>query len=476
MSDKATSSGQSSSSSFGPLKIIGYLFLFYILAVIGVMIWAAVAGFDKLKDMFGGLTKGAKQLVDVKTMNCPKGRKKRGELCYEECKTDETSDLTHGCYKKGPPEWPGKTSLLQLHHHTKWMPTKGVPSVCDKPNEHRHDGLCYRIEDNEKYGSPGFIKLKKCPSNTKRDDGIYCWIYDLTTFGRDGYSYLKSNPMKRCEDDYGKGTCEKEAAMVYPKCTREAQYFDSEIKIKDMCMQLKEREYGNGQPIELWSCFGRGKDTKHRKQRLYYDVDTKEIKYGQHYGLSKCLDVKNKSGETAKLWDCDNSENQKFDYGLHDGRFKWAKDNSMCLSLVSGSTEKGTRFELAKCNNSDTQVFKSNPVHKYKSTGAICQRDSVNVLKTISRVGYVAKKCPEGQENKAGLCYPKCPSGYERRGDNIGMCSTICPKGFRNDGISGCARPRRNVGVKSILAVGVCPESHPLKKGALCYKHQKDIK
>ena len=55
-------------------------------------------------------------------------------------------------------------------------------------------------------------------------------------------------------------------------------------------------------------------------------------------------------------------------------------------------------------------------------------------------------KCAPGREQRGALCYDKCDVhntatvNYERRNDNIEMCSTICPPGSKNIGIGGCQK------------------------------------
>jgi hypothetical protein len=91
--------------------------------------------------------------------------------------------------------------------------------------------------------------------------------------------------------------------------------------------------------------------------------------------------------------------------------------------------------------------------------------------------GKLLNKCPGGKELVGRLCYPKCGNGYERRGDNVEMCSTICPSGFKNIGIGGCERPKRFVqNIGGVLEKGICPTSHPMKKLALCYEMTKELK
>ena len=51
--------------------------------------------------------------------------------------------------------------------------------------------------------------------------------------------------------------------------------------------------------------------------------------------------------------------------------------------------------------------------------------------------GTIPKNCPDGQENDAALCYPKCSENFYGVGP---VCWGSCPAGFRDDG-AFCAKP-----------------------------------
>jgi hypothetical protein len=70
--------------------------------------------------------------------------------------------------------------------------------------------------------------------------------------------------------------------------------------------------------------------------------------------------------------------------------------------------------------------------------GATCRLDNIRGKAFYLRGGgTVPSGCAGGQENDAGLCYPRCPSGFHGRGP---MCWQDCPSGFRDDG-AYCAKP-----------------------------------
>ena len=449
-----------------PLTALGLLLTLGVLVVMGYF------GYQVYKNAKAVIT-GLKQVFDPKPLVCPTGQTLRGLLCYENCTSDEKSDGTNGCYKNGPANWPGTSTLTHLQHNTKYstVGTNGLPSACDKSNEYNHAGLCYRIESNEEYSSPGFVKRKNCPAGTKRDDGVSCWLYDSHIFNRDAYAKIKGGAEGRCEGDYGKGNCQSAGLYYYPNCKREAKFWSSEIQVNGKCLELKDKNTTNGTPIELGNCAGYGHDNdSQRKQRLFYDSDAKAIKYGRDRDLSKCVDINLSSSPYARIWDCNDSAAQKFDYDRNEGSFKLSSDTSKCLEV------SGNNLKLSTCNNSDSQNFKDNPVQDYTNDGLTCRRNPVTVTKLYSRLGYAPTKCPDGKEKVGGLCYPKCPDGYERTAGNLEKCTTICPSGFTNIGIGGCQKPRRNVAGKGLTVVGVCPPDYPIKTGQLCYKRQEDIK
>jgi hypothetical protein len=101
-----------------------------------------------------------------------------------------------------------------------------VPPSC-APGQQRIGLLCY---DNCPAGTArsGFDCHSVCPSGM-RDDGLFC---RATEYGRgagypwqpqDGFS--DDGMIKRCEKAHGKGNCEKDGAIYYPKCKSGYQAF-----------------------------------------------------------------------------------------------------------------------------------------------------------------------------------------------------------------------------------------------------------
>lgn len=48
-------------------------------------------------------------------------------------------------------------------------------------------------------------------------------------------------------------------------------------------------------------------------------------------------------------------------------------------------------------------------------------------------------------EQRGAMCYETCPEGFQRRNDDLEFCTSLCPPGFKDIGMGGCERPRRNV-------------------------------
>ena len=81
-------------------------------------------------------------------------------------------------------------------------------------------------------------------------------------------------------------------------------------------------------------------------------------------------------------------------------------------------------------------------------------------------------KCAPGLEQRGALCYDNCATHnsngieYERRNDNIDMCSTKCPPGFTNIGIGGCQKEAYNRGAGEPMS---CQPNEIEKSKGLCY-------
>ncbi len=94
-----------------------------------------------------------------------------------------------------------------------------VPGACAEGRD-RIGLLCYtKCPDGMKRS--GFDCYSVCPSGM-RDDGLFCRAAEYGRGGgypwkgKDGFS--DKGMFRRCEADHGSGNCEKNGAIVYPKC------------------------------------------------------------------------------------------------------------------------------------------------------------------------------------------------------------------------------------------------------------------
>jgi len=96
-----------------------------------------------------------------------------------------------------------------------------VPKVC-KPGQELDAGLCYE-DCKDGYDGVGPVCWQDCPSGF-RDDGAFC--AKPQPYGRGaGYpwelgdtAFDLTEARQRCERDHGKGKCEQDGLIFYPKC------------------------------------------------------------------------------------------------------------------------------------------------------------------------------------------------------------------------------------------------------------------
>lgn len=92
-----------------------------------------------------------------------------------------------------------------------------------------------------------------------------------------------------------------------------------------------------------------------------------------------------------------------------------------------------------------------------------CQKNRV-----YSSAGPISEStliCPAGKENRAGLCYDKCPDGYTSDGANI--CYRDCPAGW--EGTSSLTHCQKKRDYSPGKVPNTCPDGYELW-GGLCYK------
>jgi len=140
----------------------------------------------------------------------------------------------------------------------------------------------------------------------------------------------------------------------------------------------------------------------------------------------------------------------------------------------SPGQEKDTGLCYNKCREGYYGVgplcWKSCPPG-WKDTGAGCQKDSYT-----NGAGYVLNNCGD-KEMDAGLCYNKCPEGYKGVGP---LCWKTCPSGWKDTGAqcqkdsytNGAGYVLNYCGSKEMdagLCYNKCPEGYN-GVGPLCWK------
>lgn len=101
-------------------------------------------------------------------------------------------------------------------------------------------------------------------------------------------------------------------------------------------------------------------------------------------------------------------------------------------------------------------IFGTTIVRGLKQIFAMDQYEKCRPGETDDGFFCRSTSCPEGYENSAGLCYPKCKPGYSGVGP---VCYSDCPANFTDDG-AFCRR------------AGYCPPDTD-HNGALCYPQCK---
>jgi len=151
----------------------------------------------------------------------------------------------------------------------------------------------------------------------------------------------------------------------------------------------------------------------------------------------------------------------------------WDQSLSRCSSEEGVPCEAVGAFAYPKCVDKARKWGRKDADKFYNTGFGTCQKTArVHYPGLKSVIGTPLDKCPTSDREKVGgLCYPKCPQGYERTAGNLEMCQTICPDTYTNIGIGGCQKPSKwvnNVGY--ISNVGVCPPAFPFKLDSMCFK------
>lgn len=407
---------------------------------------------DPLKCITGG------KLGDAP--DCPEG--------YE--KDVEALGLGQLCYKPCPTDWPGTSTVAHCQHKTIYSSvgadaSQSIPKQCSE-NKTLNAGLCYTLPDDSwEVTSPGFIG-KKCPTTiegqTIKDSGTTCWydrgvgkVYQLT---------CPEGQVKKGLECYEKPPVGYDwttpgGLLIGKVCPAESHdsgvtcWYDRGVGTIpiDSCPTGTEW-YGSG-------CYRVCPSGYHRTAVCTCKKDDKATagpsivtncgKYGYDSYPSKICPV----GREKISGLC--YDTPRAGFNCHVTNCSFSKD-------VKGGTKLG---KVQKTCSDPDRLLQNEMCYKKPITGFTCHATVCDTSKQIkSQIGKLPDKCPGDRELHGRLCYPKCPSGYERRSDNLEFCSTICPEGYKNIGIGGCQKPSLKLATN-----GVCKEGYTLDNGR-CFK------
>jgi hypothetical protein len=91
-----------------------------------------------------------------------------------------------------------------------------------------------------------------------------------------------------------------------------------------------------------------------------------KIYCGEFKIRDKCLDATQKptDGTKAQIFDCDGSNEQKFQYTSKDNTIRLVSDKTRCLDIRGGDISDGTAIQMWNCSGVDAQKFIYDPVNK----------------------------------------------------------------------------------------------------------------
>jgi predicted lipase len=113
----------------------------------------------------------------------------------------------------------------------------------------------------------------------------------------------------------------------------------------------------------------------------------------------------------------------------------WANSLRRCKNGEGVNCEAVGAFAYPKCVDK-ARSWNRKDADKFYNTGwGTCQKDPRVVYPGLkSVIGTPLDKCPTSDREKlGGLCYPKCPDGYERLSSNIEMCTMKPIETYIND-------------------------------------------
>jgi hypothetical protein len=192
--------------------------------------------------------------------------------------------------------------------------------------------------------------------------------------------------------------------------------FDGPIKIRNKCLDLPNGKLDNGNKLQIWDC------NNSDAQKFYYNSTDETIRSMSNY--EKCFDLENGKvdpGTLVQIYNCNNSDAQKFLYDDKTKQFKIKKDETKCLDLINDNNNNGTKIQVSNCKDHQAQKFEMKR-NMLADAGLTCDIAS-------SRVA----DCPSGYTN-TGLT---CGRGADSKTSDFGLGkyeTADCPPGYYNDG------------------------------------------
>lgn len=115
----------------------------------------------------------------------------------------------------------------------------------------------------------------------------------------------------------------------------------SQLKIQNKCLDLPNGATADGTLLQLWDC------NNTNSQKFIYNNKTHQIKSAAN--VNKCIDSGRSDGK-LHIWGCDdNNDNQKFKYDAANKMFLKSNNTDLCIDLNANSTNNGTNFGMNNC-------------------------------------------------------------------------------------------------------------------------------
>jgi len=372
----------------------------------------------------------------INTAGCIAPKQNEAGLCYDKCKDGFKSDGATFCYKEYP-EFQNNGMGHTVTSVTKKIVTNtGRPlSYCDPNSKEKGGALCYpKCKDG--FSSDGATQCYKNPPPNWPGTTTLTHLQHKTIYSGPG------KPLTHCNPDQDKG-----GALCYPKC-RDGYKSDGvaicygtcpagSVDVGALCRDGCRAGYHDVAGV-CWEDTPAGS----------VDVGAL-IRDGCRAGFRDVAGV---------CW------------GSCPGG--WNDDGATCRENIgwNGCCNKGAYGECLGCATGGTVRGKESYVPATRARQSYVP--ATNAKPSYGRGAGEPLKCAPGLEQRGALCYDNCAANnangieFERRNDNIDMCSTKCPPGFTNIGIGGCQKEAYNRGAGEPMS---CQPNELEKSKGLCY-------